>query len=70
LPVGTYEIGFHKMMGFFLKDHADLDVKEEKVYGSSPVKVEKVLKGFQKVDRNFGVILSGKKGIGKSLFAR
>lgn len=70
LPVGTYEIGFHKMMGFFLKDHADLDVKEEKIYGSSPVKVEKVLKGFQKVDRNFGVILSGKKGIGKSLFAR
>lgn len=70
LPIGTYEIGFHKMMGFFLKDHADLDVKEEKIYGSSPVKVEKVLKGFQKVDRNFGVILSGKKGIGKSLFAR
>lgn len=70
LPIGTYEIGFHKMMGFFLKDHVDLDVKEEKIYGSSPVKVEKVLKGFQKVDRNFGVILSGKKGIGKSLFAR
>lgn len=70
LPVGTYEIGFHKMMGFFLKDHADLNVKEEKIYGSTPEKVEKVLKGFQKVNRNFGVILSGKKGIGKSLFAR
>lgn len=69
LPLGTYEVGFHKMMGFFLTEHADL-VVSEKVYGNSPAKVEKVLKGFSAVDRNFGVILSGRKGIGKSLFAR
>jgi hypothetical protein len=70
LPLGTYEICFHKMMGFFLTSHSDLTVNEEKIYGSSPAKVEKVLRGFQAVDRNFGVILSGRKGIGKSLFAR
>ena len=70
LPLGTYEVNFHKMMGFFLTSHADLVVNEEKIYGSSPAKVEKVLKSFANVDRNFGVILSGKKGIGKSLFAR
>ena len=70
LPLGTYEICFHKMMGFFLTSHNDLTVNEEKIYGSSPAKVEKVLRGFQSVDRNFGVILSGRKGIGKSLFAR
>lgn len=69
LPLGTYEICFHKMMGFYLTSHADL-VVNEKIYGNSPAKVEKVLKGFTKVDRNFGVILSGRKGIGKSLFAR
>lgn len=69
LPLGTYEICFHKMMGFYLTSHADLIVNE-KIYGNSPAKVEKVLKGFSKVDRNFGVILSGRKGIGKSLFAR
>jgi hypothetical protein len=69
LPLGTYEICFHKMMGFYLTSHADL-VVNEKIYGNSPAKVEKVLKGFTHVDRNFGVILSGRKGIGKSLFAR
>jgi hypothetical protein len=70
LPLGTYDVCFHKMMGFYLSSHSDLVVNEEKIYGSSPAKVEKVLRGFQSVDRNFGVILSGRKGIGKSLFAR
>lgn len=70
LPVGTYEVGFHKMMGFFLTSRNDLIVNEDKIYGSSPAKVKKVLRSFQAVDRNFGVILSGRKGIGKSLFAR
>lgn len=70
LPVGTYEVNFSKMMGFYLSTHNDLVVSEEKIYGSTPKKVDKVLKSFSMVDRNFGVILSGKKGIGKSLFAR
>lgn len=70
LPVGTYDVNFHKMMGFYLTSRSDLEVKEEKIYGSTPEKVEKVLRGFRAVNRNFGVILSGRKGIGKSLFAR
>lgn len=70
LPVGTYEVGFSKFSGFFLTSHNDLQVNEDKVYGCSESKVQKVLKSFSKVDRNFGVILSGRKGIGKSLFAR
>ncbi len=70
LPVGTYEVGFNKFTGFFLTQHNDLVVSEEKVYGCSEKKVLKVLNSFSKVDRNFGVILSGKKGIGKSLFAK
>lgn len=70
LPVGTYEISFHKMMGFFLTSHSDLLVKEDKVYGNSEEKVEKILRSFSLTDRNFGVILSGPKGVGKSLFAR
>lgn len=70
LPLGTYEVCFHKMMGFSLSLRDDLEVNEEKIYGSTPEKVEKVLRGFEASNRNFGVILSGKKGIGKSLFAR
>ena len=70
LPAGTYEVGFSKFSGFFLTAHTDLVVNEEKVYGCTEKKVQKVLHSFSKVDRNFGVILSGRKGIGKSLFAR
>lgn len=70
LPVRTYEVGFSKMTGFFLTAHSDLSVNETKIYGSTPEKVNKVLRAFSVTDRNFGVILSGRKGIGKSLFAR
>lgn len=70
LPAGTYEVGFSKFSGFFLTAHNDLTVNEDKVYGCTEQKVQKVLRSFSKVDRNFGVILSGRKGIGKSLFAR
>lgn len=70
LPAGTYSIGFHTQMGIWLQLHNNLQVKEEKVYGSHERKVEKVFNSFEKAERNFGIILSGKKGIGKSLFAR
>jgi len=60
LPAGTYEVGFNKFSGFFLVAHSDLEVNEEKVYGCSEQKVQKVLKSFSKVERNFGVILSGR----------
>lgn len=70
LPLGTYEVCFQKMTGFFLTSREDLIVNEDKIYGPTPEKVIKVLRGFEMTNRNFGVILSGKKGIGKSLFAR
>lgn len=70
LPAGAYEVEFSQLSGFFLIKHNDLEVKEEKVYGSTERKVQKVLRSFSQTDRNFGVILSGRKGIGKSLFAR
>lgn len=70
LPVDTYDVCFHKMMGFWLTPRAELEAKEEKIYGNHEVKVNKVLNSFAATDRNFGIILSGQKGIGKSLFAR
>ena len=69
LPVGAYEVCCSKMTGFFLKTRNDFKVTE-KVYGNHSVKVDKVLKSFQLADRNFGLILSGQKGIGKSMFMR
>lgn len=42
----------------------------EKVYGVQSGKVAKVLNSFKVFNRNLGVILSGNKGIGKSLTAK
>lgn len=70
LPAKTYIIRFEKMLGFYLDEYADIEVKEDKVYGEHMQKVEKVLRSYEQFDRNLGVILSGSKGIGKSMFAK
>ena len=69
LPPQTYVVRFAKMTGFYLVLHAPLEV-DEKVYGVHQQKVDKVLSAFGQFSRNLDVILSGKKGIGKSIFAR
>lgn len=70
LPAQVYSVRFDKMTGFYLELHSDIELKEEKVYGVHKSKVKKVLKAFDNTNRNLGVILSGDKGIGKSLFAK
>lgn len=69
LPTKIYTIEFHKMRGFYLKEYDGLDVKE-KVYGVHETKINKVMNSFNKFERSLGVILSGDKGIGKSLFSK
>lgn len=69
LPVGTYTIGFHPMKGFWLIKTDDIKV-EEKIYGIHASKVEKIMNSYNIFNRNLGVILSGKKGIGKSITAK
>lgn len=70
LPVGVYDVDFDKFSGFFLTSHDNFVINESKIYGKSDEKVEKVLSGFNRASRNFGVILSGIKGSGKSLFVK
>lgn len=70
LPAQTYKVGFGQFTGFFLEKQHDLEIKEDKIYGVHKAKVNKVLKRFKESHKNLGVILSGDKGIGKSLFAR
>lgn len=69
LPANTYKVCFSPMAGFSLKLHSDLNVCE-RIYGDTPNKVKKVLTTFKKFNRNMGIILSGEKGSGKSVFAR
>jgi len=69
IPNGTYNVCFSKQAGCFLEKRPDMKIME-KVYGNHNEKAEKVLKSFQHSIKNSGVILSGNKGIGKSLFTR
>jgi len=70
LPARTYIIRFAKLSGFYLDEYSDIDVAEDRIYGNHVQKAQKVLRSFGQFGRNLGVILSGNKGIGKSLFAR
>jgi hypothetical protein len=63
-------VRFSNTRGFYLEKYVELEIKESKIYGVHPAKVEKVLAAFGDISRSLGVILSGAKGIGKSLFAR
>ena len=69
LPARAYQIVFEKMSGFSLVEYDNI-VINEKIYGPHIAKVDKVMKSFKLFERNLGVILSGAKGIGKSLFAK
>lgn len=70
LPARPYIVRFEKMTGFYLDEYPNIQVNEDKIYGDRMKKVQKVLHSYEKLDRNLGVILSGYKGIGKSMFAR
>lgn len=70
LPAQSYIVRFNKMTGFYLEKYNEFEIKENKIYGNHLDKVNKVIKSFELFDRNLGVILSGNKGIGKSLFAK
>lgn len=69
LPVGTYGVNFSMMGGFFLEKRDNISI-DEKIYGVHREKAKKVLSSYKKSNRNLGVILSGNKGIGKSLTAK
>ena len=69
LPSKAFVVKFAKMKGFYLQEYKIANTNE-KIYGQHLKKVEKALRTFKNFDRNLGIILSGRKGIGKSLFAK
>jgi len=70
LPAGFFDVCFSKHTGFYLSPRAELTVGEEKIYGDLPAKTEKILKSYALSGRNLGVLLSGPKGVGKSMLVR
>lgn len=69
LPPKTYRVDYDPETRIFsLLEAHDFEIPETKIYGQHLDKVKKVLNSMDKMNRNLGVILSGDKGIGKSLF--
>lgn len=70
LPAHTYKVQFNPMSGFSLLKIDSFETIEEKIYGNHMEKITKVLNSYEKFNRSLGVILSGDKGMGKSLFTQ
>ena len=69
LPVATYTVGYDQREGCYLQRRPDIRVTE-KAYGAHEEKLDKVFASVSSFPRSLGVILSGDKGIGKTLFAK
>ncbi|UJW28844.1 ATP-binding protein [Saccharothrix sp. AJ9571] len=70
LPVATYTIAFSKMTGYTLRQVDPLTPGDETIYGTHDERVKRIVRGYEAMDRSLGVILSGDKGMGKSLMIR
>ena len=69
LPAQAYSINFSSQTGFSLSEYGEIKINE-KTYGVHNDKVRKMINSFERSERSLGVILSGAKGIGKSLFGK
>ncbi|MCF0126051.1 MAG: AAA family ATPase [Clostridia bacterium] len=70
LPVGTYFVRFAKETGFYLLESDPISPNRKKIYGESSKRIEHILKYWEMVDDSVGVLLSGDKGLGKSLMSK
>lgn len=61
---------FDTHSGYWLEEHPDISVGISNIFGSTPYKVDKIFKTFGSRKRNLGVLLSGTKGMGKTVFIR
>ena len=69
VPVGVYNIGL-TMQGWHLEKYADKFTFDYKMYGLQTEFCEHVLKTYQNTTGNFGVMLTGTKGTGKTVTAK
>lgn len=70
LPPATYRVEFSPMSGYSLRKTEPLTSNGEKVYGTHEKRLEKIIRTYLDVERSLGVLLSGDKGMGKSLMVR
>lgn len=67
LPVGTYTIKFDPRSGYSLAKIEDITTVSGKVYGNHLDIVDRVVRAYDNKDGSMGVLLSGEKGVGKTI---
>lgn len=71
LPNGTYKVVFSMFSGFSLtKLDEPMTAGEEKIYGNHEARLGRIANAYENMDRSLGVLMSGDKGMGKSLMIR
>lgn len=70
LPAGTYVVNFSPMSGYSLAVADRLEGGNERIYGTHPRRLNRIFNTYQTSERSLGLILSGDKGMGKSLMLR
>lgn len=65
----VYNIAFSNMTGYSLVKRQEF-CNSEIMYGDKVKKIDKIIRTFETGERNLGIILSGEKGMGKTMFAR
>lgn len=69
VPVGIYNLGL-SMSGWYLEKYADKFTFDYKIYGLQTEFCEHVLKTYKNTKGNFGIMLTGTKGTGKTVTAK
>lgn len=69
LPIGIYKVSYSQFRGVFL-ENTDFKLEHGKIYGHADEIASHIVDAYKKFSSNLGVILSGGKGLGKSLTAR
>jgi hypothetical protein len=71
LPVGVYELDFNGFTKeFFLKKVSDKFEMPDKIYGIEKGLTDRIVTTYKRLDKNFGVLLKGLKGTGKTVTAK
>ena len=69
VPKGIYNVGL-SMTGWYLERTADEFVFSHKIYGLQSKFMQHVLTAFENTKGNFGILLNGTKGTGKTITAK
>jgi hypothetical protein len=67
LPAQTYRIGYDEDEGLFLQLAPPIEKIRFKLYGNIEERADMVITSYKKIERNLGVIISGERGLGKTL---